>query len=117
MKTVSVSVSCEWCGSPAPDAPIQEGWEIDLPVRVGNNPTRAIDLCPDCLAAFTAIVGSGEIVKKQRVYRPKNMKAVQTTTLQYRCRVASCGRSFPTERGRGMHYVRMHDLTYEGDER
>lgn len=110
-KTVQVSVSCNWCETEAPEP--ADGWEVDLPVRVGDGPTRALDLCPNCLAVFMELVNSGEIVK--RVYRPKHMEVERSARLKYKCEV--CPRSFPTVRGRGMHYVRMHGLTFEGGEK
>lgn len=116
-KVITVAVLCNGCEQPYPEEPIgssSDQWELDLPVRVGDNPLRSLDLCPNCTQGLLELVNSGEIIKRPHG-KPKSLqpekpkkKQVRETSGDYRCIEPGCGRSFETAQGLNMHWVRIH---------
>lgn len=121
MKEISVKITCNGCGKPYPETieSSSDQWELDLPVRVGDNAARALDLCPACTDDLLRLVDTGEILK--RTYKPKvkapekstpKRKQVRQTSGEHVCTEPFCSRSFSTAHGLAMHRVRMHAQTY-----
>ena len=116
MRTISVAISCNGCADPYPETieASSEQWELDLPVRIGDNPIRSLDLCPRCSYGLLELVNSGEIVKKPHrkptaaPEKPKRKQQVRETSGDYHCVEPGCDRSFSTAQGLNMHWVRLH---------